>query len=225
MLGITGMQVITATQIRFNSTLVRLRVVRGHLLIRVVKFQFHVGTIESPGMGLFRYACHVSIPRWYDWEKPTLLKPTQRHTRFNSTLVRLRGVVKGRRQDIGIFVSIPRWYDWEIQRRSAQQVYWEFQFHVGTIERWSLTREIITSLLFQFHVGTIERPDGAASLSYQVVSIPRWYDWESCIFCFCSFFFCFNSTLVRLRAGAIGALIDTYKFQFHVGTIESFPYL
>ncbi len=115
---------------------------------------------------------------------------------FNSTLVRLRATGEE------CYTILARCFNSTLVRLRAfggadKSSLWEFQFHVGTIERKKLVEdqvnnarfnstlvrlrvatslEEIAAIKFQFHVGTIESGRIRFHQRYSRVSIPRWYD-------------------------------------------------
>ena len=50
----------------FNSTMVRLKVLKNHLLKEVDLFQFHYGTIKRWMLTVYPIDYEISIPLWYD---------------------------------------------------------------------------------------------------------------------------------------------------------------
>jgi len=118
-------------------------------------------------------------------------------------------------------VSIPLWFDWKRIHQRSQQGTKQFQFHFGSIGRfsgtfsspfvrrfnstlvrleakWPLHRA--GSLRFQFHFGSIGSCTHFCMLTQSYVSIPLWFDWKLSEPEEVLRGIRFNSTLVRLEA-------------------------
>ena len=166
----------------FNSNMVRLRgLSKPHFRSTVRTFQFQHGTIERSCFQTgWSRKYNISIPTWYDWE-----------TRQHATPL-------GERK-----ISIPTWYDWEQCGNTVQRHRrCAFQFQHGTIERCAPKRQK-PAFLGHFNSNMVRlrvRPHGYAP-KRGFISIPTWYDWESCVRIFnVRFVRYFNSNMVRLRA-------------------------
>ena len=158
----------------FNSTLVRLKRSGYKGFKKIIKFQFHLGTIKTqpeqatePGQEHF----NSTLVRLKQRTEPAT---THALHNFNSTLVRLKQ---------RITTTIPK----------ASQ----FQFHLGTIKtiiafkthdtlknfnstlvRLKQRRRYILffSTIFQFHLGTIKTNLPRSLTCFFNISIPPWYD-------------------------------------------------
>ena len=119
-------------------------------------------------------------------------------------------------------ISILLWFDWQQWLFERTGIFREFQFHYGSIDRFSLWRSAFFFTAFQFHYGSIDSGNHIlfmmtsglisiplwfdwqsakeiVSLSRCMISIPLWFDWQACL----------SQLLCRIL-----------PFQFHYGSID-----
>ena len=117
--------------------MVRLKAYYGARQVRLVKFQFHYGTIKS--FHLFKFLCLAALFQFHygtiKSNNGKYLINGNRH--FNSTMVRLK----------------------EEDGTPEHEAEYEFQFHYGTIKSMIPCHTFQAVPLFQFHYGTIKSPE------------------------------------------------------------------
>jgi len=163
-------------------------------------FQFQNGAIESQNLAPNLNSAIVSIPKWCDWEAGDYFSY---HTHQ--------------------LVSIPKWCDWEQKHHQHCTKETQFQFQNGAIEsgityaggnrfgysfnskmvrlRGPGCRRLYRPQSFQFQNGAIESSRYVLDLiTSDLVSIPKWCDWEGVESVEGTEAKSFNSKMVRLRA-------------------------
>ena len=138
----------------FNSSMVRLEVLRNSQISNFFKFQFQHGTIgsscETPKSVIFS-SFNSSMVRL---EVVVFFKIPRPEACFNSSMVRLE-VSRKKHNHPPSDVSIPAWYDWKKLSHIGCECLPKFQFQHGTIGSPIRSPMVAPSHSFQFQHGTI----------------------------------------------------------------------
>ena len=164
---------------RFNSTMVRLKVLQSiQMIIETPKFQFHNGSIKSSFSAVGQSSS--SMFQFHNGSiKRRIVTEGDFNFSFNSTMVRLKGIIPMRQLDSMIMFQFHNGSIKSQNGRNSQHSAKKFQFHNGSIKSQVLPVIVQGTYLFQFHNGSIKR---------RIAQALFWLYLES-----------FNSTMVRLK--------------------------